>query len=95
MMYYFTAASPRRLGTTLGSYLRMGDGGRMRIYYAPVAEMRLRRRRQVGRRAQARSFRAAKVARARKASRQRTFAKVAHSRLRNAQVILSSCLNQP
>ena len=42
MMYYFTAASPRRLGTTLSSYLRMGDGGRMRIYYAPVAEMRLR-----------------------------------------------------
>ena len=42
MMYYFTAASLRRLGTTLGSYLRMGDGGRMRIYYAPVAKRQVR-----------------------------------------------------
>ena len=60
--------------------------------------MRLRRRRQVGRRAQARSFRAAKVARARvdtsgaeaNADRPNRKARVAHSRLRTAQVNLTA-----
>ncbi len=77
-------------------FLRMGSGGRMRVYCAPVAENAPAPKASGRPTSKARSFRAAKVARARgdksgarsKASRQRPFAEVENSRLREAQAYL-------